>query len=300
MDKFALILGSGFGLYGYLPAIRKSGITTVYLDASYRAKLENRPELRQYHDIVSYRPYDNSLLQHPEGLLVVCRRPCDQLALIQSLRDLPAIKARCIFEKPLGPSPTDSLGLIASLHDMGAPYVINYIFRYTDWFCRLDSTRSYSVEWSFMAHHFSENLINWKRLHKDGGGALRFYGIHLMNLFESYYTPESLVFASGDAPETRFSAHIRLNGRSVDFTVDTASSSPLFRITCLDNGETVVDQPSPFTRDISPNDAHEDARVPYLTRLISGFRSGMVPELSAQYMNTERLLGAIERRLGIV
>ncbi len=46
----------------------------------------------------------------------------------------------------------------------------------------MDNT-SISIHWSFLAHHFRHDLQNWKRSNAAGGGALRFYGIHLVALF---------------------------------------------------------------------------------------------------------------------
>ena len=39
-----------------------------------------------------------------------------------------------------------------------------------------------NLNWEFMAHHYINNLDTWKNKHSHGGGALRFYGIHVIAL----------------------------------------------------------------------------------------------------------------------
>ena len=42
-----LIIGSGFGSYGYLPAVHDLS-EIIYLDLRYKNKIENRIELKKY------------------------------------------------------------------------------------------------------------------------------------------------------------------------------------------------------------------------------------------------------------
>ena len=42
-----LILGSGFGLYGYLPAIYKIS-KNIFLNTKYEKKIKNRAELKKF------------------------------------------------------------------------------------------------------------------------------------------------------------------------------------------------------------------------------------------------------------
>src|SRR5581483_4392648 len=41
---------------------------------------------------------------------------------------------------------------------------------------------SVRINWRFLAHHYQNNLDNWKRRPEQGGGALRFYAIHFLAL----------------------------------------------------------------------------------------------------------------------
>ncbi|MGH9364108.1 MAG: hypothetical protein ACRD1B_02425 [Thermoanaerobaculia bacterium] len=59
-----------------------------------------------------------------------------------------------------------------------------------------------SIRWTFRAHHFRHKLANWKRFHATGGGAIRFYGIHIIGLLaEIGYRTVTLSRAFGTSPD---------------------------------------------------------------------------------------------------
>jgi predicted dehydrogenase len=184
--KFA-ILGSGFGLYGYLPALVTGCDQAVYLPERYRGRLKEREDVRHFVDIVKWSADENAALEQIEAV-VVSQRPADQAGWIRECAGRPNIQA-LLLEKPLAPSPEAASEALDMLEASGKRYRIGYNFRFTPWAKALKqqlrstaATGRLSIDWQFRAHHYAHGLYNWKRSVSAGGGALRFFGIHLLGL----------------------------------------------------------------------------------------------------------------------
>ena len=72
----AAILGSGFGLYGYLPALQALGCRVV-LPLRYRSIIENRAELSGFAERIGWAADDTDAIDQADAV-VVARRPADQ------------------------------------------------------------------------------------------------------------------------------------------------------------------------------------------------------------------------------
>ena len=96
---------------------------------------------------------------------------------------------RFLLEKPLGPDPASALALFDALEQAGRAMRLGFIFTYApwvdslrDWIAEADEDAQLVIDWRFRAHHYATGLDTWKRRTSAGGGALRFYGIHLIAL----------------------------------------------------------------------------------------------------------------------
>jgi predicted dehydrogenase len=180
------ILGSGFGLYGYLPAVVRLGATPI-LPERYRAKLCRRDDVARFEDRVVWAQDDEALLARAEAL-VLAIRPADQVARVRQALEKPAI-GRLLLEKPLAPDPAAARSLLAALGAAGRTVRVGFTFRHTPWAGRVRDwvddagpEARLRVDWRFRAHHYRTDLQTWKRRPSEGGGALRFFGIHLVAL----------------------------------------------------------------------------------------------------------------------
>jgi len=184
------ILGSGFGLYGYLPALIEAGEKNILLPVRYKDKFSARSELQKYAGYVQW-VFDDRVLFEMIDSIVLALPPEYQLDLVKKLIHIKNIK-NLLLEKPLAISPEESSKLIDDLVHSNKRFRIGYNFRFTSWgsgiFELLNSishpvsfNRLY-ISWSFIAPHYSNNALVWKRFNSLGGGALRFYGIHLIAL----------------------------------------------------------------------------------------------------------------------
>ena len=182
------ILGSGFGLYGYLPAlITGLGQRRVAMPVRYRSKLLHRPVERQFDDHVDWLERDEDVLA-AVTTLVLARRPADQVEWVQRAL-IHANIANLVLEKPIGPTPEAAGGVLAALARAGRSVRVGFTLGHTAWARRLaawlprrPSCGALRIEWRFRAHHYANELETWKRRPSQGGGALSFYGIHLIAL----------------------------------------------------------------------------------------------------------------------
>lgn len=276
------IFGSGFGLYGYLPALVEGCKQRIVLPERYRARISGRPELEGFLSYVRWEIDESAALARADGL-VLALRPADQSGWVDQFPTLNNIE-RLILEKPLAQSPEIGKRILATLIRSRRAFRIAYIFRYTEWGKKLlrclDRTGKnglLSIRWEFMAHHFLHNLHNWKRFNVTGGGALRFYGIHLIALFaEIGYRNVVASHAIGVTPDEVEKWTATFTGPGLpecEVTVDTKSTRRQFCVEQVSNAKgsaTMVfaSLGDPFETENGSNLLEQpDQRVPVLTQL---------------------------------
>lgn len=181
------ILGSGFGIYGYLPALVDECAQRIVLPERYRARFCERSELARFANDVQWEVNEDAALNCVDGA-VLALRPINQSEWIHQCLARSKIN-RLLLEKPLAHTPEIAAVIFDGLIRSRKVFRIGYTFRYTAWgqhiLKSLNATKdsvSLSIHWGFLAHHFRHDLQNWKRSNAAGGGALRFYGIHLIAL----------------------------------------------------------------------------------------------------------------------
>lgn len=181
------ILGSGFGAYGHLPAIiRYNKYERICCLEDFKKFIISRKELREFADRLTAYPSVEEVLISTDHLFYA-RRPSDQEDFILSgLSD----KNFChiFFEKPLATNPHASKSCLNSLRNKDQYFSINYLIAMLPWWDFNSQSSYFSISWHFMAHHFKPNSrYTWKQDHMAGGGAIRFYGIHLIALASRFH-----------------------------------------------------------------------------------------------------------------
>lgn len=199
------VLGSGFGVYGWLPALASAKPGDIALPSRYRATFAARPELAAYAARIRWLADDDAVMA-ASSTLVLAQRPGDQLLRVAQC--LAAGPSALFLEKPVTPSPDQALAMHRSLMSAGVRFEIGYSFLYTGWgrnlLARLGgdgADGSLVIGWRFKAHHYRHQVINWKRRTSEGGGALRFFGIQLIALlaFAGYtQAPRSTTWGDSD------------------------------------------------------------------------------------------------------
>ena len=242
--KMIAILGSGFGLYGYLPAIIDGCKEHVLLPERYRNKFNERPELQRFAHNIQWKKNDSLLLESARGI-VIALSPVKQVKWIERCLKYPNINF-FIVEKPLANSPEEAIIIFKKLINSGKIFRIGYTFRYTDWAKKLNHILSVAcksevlnIKWNFMAHHYTNNLQNWKRFNSFGGGAIRFYGIHIIALMAeigySNITLSSTYGNQADEVEKWNAIFTGLELPDCEVTIDSRSSINEFNIELVPN-----------------------------------------------------------------
>ena len=154
------IIGSGFGLYGYLPALVNKLDKEVVLPLNYRENVKKRPELAFTLSKVKWLANLDAALSSADTVIIAIP-PMSQLELVNYCLIFPNIK-RFIFEKPLAPSPRLSATLLNQLNEQKKHYTIAYTFLHLNWRSQLpwptQTESTITVTWNFMAHHFANDL----------------------------------------------------------------------------------------------------------------------------------------------
>lgn len=179
------IIGGGFGLYGYLPALAEEPscgqITTL---ERYRSFIRSRNDIAKYEGRVKFVKNESELLAYSDQL-VIAKRPQDQEELV-ALISLTGWRGSLLLEKPLARNPSKADLLIDCLRSAKVGFSIGYTLIETNWAREIQTLFANSdpdcitISWKFRAHHYSNDLSSWKRYPKEGGGALRFYCNHLV------------------------------------------------------------------------------------------------------------------------
>jgi predicted dehydrogenase len=289
------ILGSGFGLYGYLPALQALQ-SRVLLPERYRAVVLSRAELSGFTAGIDWVADENAAIDGADAL-VIARRPADQSGLIGEILRQNGLK-RLLLEKPLAPTPVLAARLQNQIEVSGKILRMGYMFGFTDWGRDLiahatGSTGDIQIKWTFRAHHYAANLSNWKRVSAEGGGALRFYGIQLISLLADLgfdgVLASSTVSAQHDEAEVWRATLSNGRGERCEIEVDSNSAQTEFlvRAPAL---SLAISRSDPFGE---PSNAAQDRRVPILSALCRELlTSEQTPHSS--YRKTIALWQAIE------
>jgi len=299
------ILGSGFGLYGYLPAIAADKDCSVVLLEKYKYKFDARPELTGFSGNIRW-VNENDFYDQIDGL-IICLSPQDQFSSLTHALTHPNIRF-FILEKPLAVDPKRSHKLLTAMIESGRNFRIGYNFQYTAWGAGLLEAFKNTVplkikiDWSFLAHHYATNIENWKRYNDTGGGAIRFYGIHLIALLaraESCKIISSSSVGYKDEEIYRWTAKFEVNSiHSAEIDLDSTVEKSRFSITIEDGENGVVTKTQlndPFDEYVSTC-RDQDRRVGVIKPVLQSLNEeDRQPYWNEIYKRTNKLWEEIER-----
>jgi hypothetical protein len=294
------IFGSGFGLYGYLPALVEHLGVEVVLPQPYKTKVRSRPELGGTLSKIRWVKDHDEALTLADGV-VIATPPQFQGEIVERCISRPNIK-HLALEKPLAVTPGLAASLLARLDASGVQYVIAYTLLHLNWYNDLswpsDPDAEMEVNWSFQAHHFSHDLHNWKRVHAQGGGPLRFFGVHILAMLASQgYSHVTSSQLDGDVPGEPERWKATLSGPGLPecrVSVDSRSPKSCFEITSKGKEHPLIALHDPFALEKATSDA--DPRVAVLAEILGQLTTGNA-SLSDVYKLTNDLWMQAEEQL---
>jgi hypothetical protein len=231
------IIGGGFGLYGYLPAVcQKYCDKLILIEIRHKDKFLKRPELSQYSNRILWQNSVNEIINQVE-LLILAIPPVSVKEYADLIICSPTIK-KLIVDKPICENPNTTENFITKIESVGIQLVSSYLFIYTEWVVNLKKDKKCIIEWDIK----NNNPINsWKRNNLLGGGEINFYGIHLLSVV-------AYIFEN-------------LNQEMFEFTINPDSTKGKFKVI---NGTYHYNASSPFG-DLRTD---EDNRVVYIKKLL--------------------------------
>jgi predicted dehydrogenase len=181
------IIGGGFGMYGYLPAIASlPNPKIIILDKSLKF-IQSREELNPYLSLLDIKTTASlvDLLEQASSLVIAVPPKVQEELLIRIEKSKIHRLKFLLLEKPVASTPKRAIYALNRAISISDSVRIGYSFLNTGWAKNIRTINfsknavNFSITWNFMAHHinFSDS---WKGSHQSGGGALRFYGIQLI------------------------------------------------------------------------------------------------------------------------
>ena len=277
-EVFAVV-GGGFGLYGYLPALIRIFGGRIVLHDKYRNVINSREELIQFNEFIEWQPSIEDLLQKATGL-VIAIPPSAQFELVKKIAGLVNIK-KLVLEKPLAPCPNSSAELVEVVLSQSKKLRVGYTFVYTTWYPLLkalmvQTTGELRIIWKFKANHISIQKETWKRYHSLGGGVVRFYGIHLISVL-ALLGFTNVIFSNlhqecNDQPTVWNAEFAGQVVPKCEILVSIESDDDLFVIESTDkagNQMVYYSETTPF--DSKTSSTNQDVRVPVLEKILRSF-----------------------------
>jgi hypothetical protein len=291
------IIGSGFGLYGYLPAIISLESKKVVLPEEYRLKVLSRPELRSFEQDILWVKNKSEALKKTTDLILALP-PSNQYSLVMKIIKDANLK-NVYLEKPIAPCFEKSAKVLDFLDSKKIKYIVNYSFLYlnlqSSFELLMSCEQNIDWKWTFMADHFNKNLTNWKRYHDLGGGVLRFYGIHIiafLGFFGYSEVIDSTLFEDKNNEPFKWKARITGDGLPIcNVFIDSKSNIDKFSLSNVKLGE-IVSEKDPFNL-LNNKLSQYDRRVPLLVKVL-GDEAHSKEFLKLKYININRLWQLIE------
>jgi hypothetical protein len=273
------ILGSGFGLYGYLPAIIESDFDNVVLPIALKGNLTSRSELKSYANSIIWVENRDVMLESVDTL-VLAVPPHQQVMIVKDLLNKRLNNIDKLFlEKPPATDYSESIALLSELKESHLKFRIAYTFPFCMWFDTLrtfieennTSDLKINIEWVFNAYYLQYQPNSWKAFSKEGGGVLNFYGIHILSVFVMLgfnILKHSFLYCEKVGRPILWHAEFKNSlGAKVSIRIDCNSSSEKFKIESYSNGNfTMVDLLNPFEDELNYN--NQDKRVSGLMKYI--------------------------------
>jgi hypothetical protein len=184
-----LIYGSGFGLYGYLPAIYKFS-KKIYLNENYKDKFFSRKEILKFKSKIKW--YNNlNFIKNDIDIVLIAKRPDDQFNILKKILKSKNKIIHFFLEKPISINPKNSLILLNLLYKKRKRYSFGFIFKYLNWYTLIkkkinkNKKNNFLIEWKIKKNNKNNKnkKCSWKYHEGKGGGILRYYGIHFIKLF---------------------------------------------------------------------------------------------------------------------
>lgn len=301
MNNIWGILGGGFGLYGYLPALYSSS-KSIYVHKKYRNFINRREELCNFSNKLIYVETNEEILNSSK-CLVICTPPKAQQFYI--FNSIPNNSYKyLIIEKPIGINPNIAKLVLEKSGELAESFRVGYTFTDLEWLkdefiSKIKKNGRYRLRWEFMAYHFQNSVQTWKDDEMDGGGVIRFYGIQLIALLESIGTVSvktSKIKIDNQKRSYEWEASFCINSNVIIYiNLCSKSKNNFFEIEDLEEEKKILSLKDPFEKEIQIGG--QDMRINPLKKIISNLNKNNKIYYK-KYKNINNIWFEIERLNG--
>ena len=292
-EEYTLLLGKGFALNVYLPALLAINCKKILLASSVKPYIYDDAIIQDIEWID-----DEEIINNRFFKIIIAEPPDKQYKLICEM-SLWRNSNNLILEKPIADNHKKAKYLINILNKEKIKYSINYSFRYTEWFSCIyryihDNHNKGDIDmiWKFKGRHQQKKEQSWKTDHSRGGGVIRYYGIHLIAILSDIGYSDvkrSNIFKQPKNKINSWSCEFisKDNLPKLNLYLDSYSNDNLFCWQQLNQNILEID--SPFA--LESTEYNEDNRIPTTIKFLKEEHNDL---LKCKNMNALELWSKIE------
>ena len=249
-QEYILLLGNGFALNVYLPSLLAIDCKKILIPSSARKFLSD--DFNQYIEYID----DKDIVNYKFLKIIIAEPPNKQYRLICD-KELWKNSNNFILEKPIAENYKKAQYLMNILYKNKKNYSINYSFRYTKWFADIyklihnnQDKGEMDLTWRFKGRHLAKKKPSWKNNNSQGGGVIKYYGIHLIAILSDIgYSSinKSTISKKSNIGLTSWSSEFfsDTNLPKLNLLIDSYSNENIF---CLQQiNQTLLEIESPFS-----------------------------------------------------
>ena len=183
------IVGSNFGLRGYLPAINKIRGLNVKIVCS---RNKNKIHFKEVGNFEHETNWKNIFKKNIDLIILAVPPKLQEQIILYNLR----YKKRIIFEKPISSNYLTSKKILKKLKmnkiksDINLTYLNHPLFQKTKKIIdnkSLGKVINYNIYWDFVSSDFNKKIKSWKTDEKNGGGIKNIFLTHVLAYSEYFF-----------------------------------------------------------------------------------------------------------------
>tara|TARA_B100000700_G_scaffold193927_1_gene213604 strand:- start:1294 stop:2202 length:909 start_codon:yes stop_codon:yes gene_type:complete len=292
-EEYTLLLGKGFALNVYLPALIETNCKKIVLDLSSKKYIGSNIHNKDIKWI-----NENEIQENNFSKIIIAEPPQKQFKLIKD-RSLWKNCNNFILEKPIAENHNKAKHLIEMLNERKIKYSVNYTFRYTKWLRKIYDyihnnldDGEIKVNWKFMGRHLQKKKSTWKTNHELGGGAIKYYGIHLIAILSDigYKEVKSInIFNQPTNKINSWSCTFDSTNKLPLLKLNIDSSSVYNQFNWQQRNKSILNLETPFS--LESIEYNYDKRIPPVIKFLQEENTKL---LNLQNMNALQLWSKIE------
>ena len=188
------LVGSNFGLKGYLPVINKFKNLNLKIICS---RNKNKISINKLKNINYETNWKNIFKKDIDIVILAVPPKLQEKIILFNLK----YKKKIIFEKPISSNYQISKKIVEKLKkekiksEINLTYLNHTLFQKVKKIIKnktLGSVKNYKIHWSFISSDFNRKIKSWKTDEKQGGGIKNIFLTHVLSYCEYFFNKSIL------------------------------------------------------------------------------------------------------------